>query len=79
MTLRSQELQQLARAIVREPPVLLCDEPTGSLDPGSSDRIAELLESESDRGRGVLVVTHSPALASRASRVLELVDGRLAS
>lgn len=65
----------LARAMVHEPDVLLCDEPTGSLDPANGDRIIELLQAEADRGTSVVVVTHSPELASHSTRVIELAAG----
>lgn len=68
----------LARAIVRRPSVLFCDEPTGSLDPSNGSRIIDLLLEQANEGRAVLVVTHSEALATRASRTISLCEGRLA-
>jgi len=66
----------LARAIVREPAVLLCDEPTGSLDPDNGRKVAELLQAESAAGTAILVVTHSADLADRSTRVVEISAGR---
>lgn len=68
----------LARAVVREPALLLCDEPTGSLDPANAELVAELLRAEAARARAVLVVTHSPELAAQSSRIVELREGRVA-
>lgn len=68
----------VARALVNQPKLLLADEPTGSLDPGSTDTVADLLLDLNRRnGVTLLVVTHNPALARRMSRTLELRGGRL--
>lgn len=70
----------VARALVREPKLLLADEPTGSLDRASADQVADLLQELHEKdGRTIVLVTHSPELASRMSTVRELRDGRLAS
>jgi lipoprotein-releasing system ATP-binding protein len=68
----------LARALVRRPTLLLCDEPTGNLDRSSAEVVANLLVAVHQARRTILVVvTHSPTLADRFSRCLELGDGRL--
>ena len=68
----------IARALVNDPPLLLCDEPTGSLDQASGDElIGLLLELAHERGRTVVVVTHNPEQAARFDRVLPLRGGRL--
>jgi len=68
----------LARALIHSPVLLLADEPTGNLDRTSAARIADLLlELQAQEGTMLVVVTHSPALASRMTRQLELDDGRL--
>jgi putative ABC transport system ATP-binding protein len=67
----------LARALVAAPRVILCDEPTGSLDPEAAGVVAGALRTAADRGAAVLVVTHDPALAAAADRRLQLVGGRL--
>ncbi len=68
----------VARALVTRPRLLLCDEPTGSLDGANGRRVAELLVSLA-RGRGVavLVASHDPSLWRGADRALELSGGRL--
>ena len=68
----------LARALVRRPLLVLADEPTGSLDTATSDRIADLLlEILREQNTMLVAVTHSDALASRMDRRVRLVGGRL--
>jgi putative ABC transport system ATP-binding protein len=68
----------LARAIVARPPILLCDEPTGSLDPVNADRVFELLlELQQDLGATLVLVTHDVQLASRMGLHLTLERGRV--
>ena len=68
----------LARALVRQPTLLLCDEPTGNLDQHNAGTVADLLLSLHKTQRTVLVlVTHSPDLASRFSRRFSISDSRL--
>lgn len=69
----------IARALILQPSVLLCDEPTGNLDRGSADAVAELLVSlQHDHPIILLVVTHSPVLAARFGRRYELNNRALA-
>jgi len=65
----------LARATVLEPKLLLADEPTGNLDTASGRHVLELLEQMNAAGLTLIVVTHDPAVARRARRVLVLKDG----
>ncbi len=68
----------IARALVTDPTLLLCDEPTGDLDRVSAEEILDLLEELSrEHGKTIIMVTHDPAAAARASRVLHLDKGRL--
>lgn len=70
----------LARALAGSPRLLLADEPTGALDSVSSQRALDLLVALRERrGMTVIIVSHDPAVAERASRVLHLVDGQIAS
>ena len=74
------ERQRLAvvRALIREPRLLVADEPTGSLDAERSEELADLLaELNRDLGVALLVVTHSAELARRIGNVAELREGRL--
>ena len=69
----------IARAIVTDPTLLLCDEPTGDLDRKSGDEILELLEVlNRDHGKTIVMVTHDPRAAERARRTLHLDKGVLA-
>jgi putative ABC transport system ATP-binding protein len=68
----------LAVAMANDPPVLLADEPTGEIDREAEARVLELLRSRADRGKAVLVVTHSEIVAAAADRVVRMVDGRIA-
>jgi lipoprotein-releasing system ATP-binding protein len=68
----------IARALIRQPQLLLCDEPTGNLDRASADAVAALLLDLHARERTILiVVTHSAPLADRCEQRFELVDKRL--
>lgn len=66
----------LARALARVAPLVILDEPTASLDADAAARVAEALP-DALRGCTTLLITHDPALAARADRVVELVDGRI--
>ncbi len=67
----------IARALVNDPAVLLADEPTGNLDAEAGADVLRLLRAGADEGRAVVLVTHEPAAAGSADRVLALRDGRL--
>jgi putative ABC transport system ATP-binding protein len=70
----------IARAIVTDPTLLLCDEPTGDLDRKSGDQILDLLVGLNQRlGKTLVMVTHDPHAAARATRVVHLDKGRLVS
>ncbi|MDP2937509.1 MAG: ABC transporter ATP-binding protein [Dehalococcoidia bacterium] len=68
----------IARAIVNEPLIILADEPTGNLDAAARESIFQLLCSLSEKGRTILLVTHSAEAASAANRRISLQDGRVA-
>ncbi len=75
-----QQRTGIARAIVTDPTILLCDEPTGDLDRGSSDEILDLLSGlNREQGKTIMMVTHDPHAAVRASRTLYLNKGKLAT
>jgi lipoprotein-releasing system ATP-binding protein len=67
----------IARALVNGPRILLCDEPTGNLDPDTSRGVWEILRGFRGTERAILLVTHNEALAADADRVLKLEGGRL--
>ncbi len=68
----------IARALVADPDLLLCDEPTGDLDRRNGDAIVDLLAASAAEGKTVLMATHDPRAAARADRALALSDGALA-
>jgi putative ABC transport system ATP-binding protein len=68
----------IARAIVTDPTLLLCDEPTGDLDRKAGDEVLDLLQSlNRDHGKTIVMVTHDPRAAERAQRTIHLDKGVL--
>ena len=67
----------IARALANRPALLVADEPTGELDDETGEHVAALFDRVNAGGTAVLVVTHNPALAARASRRLAMKSGRL--
>ncbi len=75
-----QQRVAIARAIVTRPAVILADEPTGNLDSARSREIMELLATlNRDDGITILMVTHEPDMAAYAGRLVQFIDGRIAS
>jgi lipoprotein-releasing system ATP-binding protein len=73
-----QQRLAVARALMRSPPLILADEPTGNLDTASADSVFSLLRDHNrSTGAAFLIVTHDPRLAARCDRIVELVDGRV--
>ena len=69
----------IARALVSKPSIILADEPTGNLDSRSSHVIMEELAQLHKQGNTIIMVTHNPNLTSYASRVINMLDGKIAS
>lgn len=74
-----QQWVAIARALVLGADVILADEPTGNLDSDSAQSILDVFEGLVKQGKTVLLVTHDPAIARRASRQIRLENGRIAS
>ena len=73
-----QQRVAIARALANDPPVLIADEPTGSLDSVTADHIFELFQHlVDDQGKTIVMVTHDQSLAPRFSRTLRITDGEL--
>jgi putative ABC transport system ATP-binding protein len=72
-----QQRVAIARAMVKGPPLLLCDEPTGSLDLDMGRQVLGLLRDAVGDGRTVLIVTHNAAIAGIADRVIRMGSGRI--
>jgi putative ABC transport system ATP-binding protein len=70
----------IARAIVTDPTLLLCDEPTGDLDRKSGDEILSLLQGlNKEQGKTIIMVTHDPHASARATRTVHLDKGQLSA
>ncbi|MHC4291359.1 MAG: ABC transporter ATP-binding protein [Planctomycetota bacterium] len=67
----------IARALINEPPLLLADEPTGNLDSRTGHGILEALKELHGEGQTIIMVTHDERIASQASRVIRLIDGKV--
>ncbi|MDR0293003.1 MAG: ABC transporter ATP-binding protein [Oscillospiraceae bacterium] len=73
-----QQRVSIARAVAKNPTMLLCDEPTGALDSETGAAVLEMLQNMSrERGKTVIVVTHNEALAEAADRVIRIKNGRI--
>jgi putative ABC transport system ATP-binding protein len=74
-----QQRVAIARALATDPPILAADEPTGNLDSKTAEAVFSLFERLASLGKTILVVTHDPDLAQRASRQLHIADGLIVS
>jgi putative ABC transport system ATP-binding protein len=78
LSVGQQQRVALARTLANDPAVILADEPTGNLDPATRQQVLDFLEELRGEGRTVIVVTHDPATAERATRTIQLIDGAVA-
>ena len=69
----------IARATIMQPDIILADEPTGNLDRTSGIEVIQILEDLNNKGMTLIMVTHDPDLGKRASRRVQLVDGKISS
>ena len=67
----------IARALVTDPSLLLCDEPTGNLDSATSEEIMALIHQLHGEGNTILIVTHEPKIAARCPRAIRIADGKI--
>jgi putative ABC transport system ATP-binding protein len=72
-----QQRVAVARALVAQPKLILADEPTGNLDTNHGEEVMRMLQSLNGHGSTIVMVTHSPAHADYASRVVNMLDGRV--
>lgn len=74
-----QQRAAIARALINDPEILLCDEPTGNLDEQSGKEVMELLEDLCKNfGKTIIIVTHDMSIAERCDRIIEISDGKAA-
>ncbi len=71
-----QQRVSIARAIVHDPSVILCDEPTGNLDSETSSQVMDLLSELNESGSTLVIVTHDMDIAKQCSRIIRIIDGR---
>jgi putative ABC transport system ATP-binding protein len=74
-----QQRVAVARAVVGDPALILADEPTGNLDSKNGEEVMEMLSVLNEQGATIMMVTHSADHAKRATRVVEMIDGRIVS
>jgi putative ABC transport system ATP-binding protein len=79
LSVGQQQRVALARMLANDPAVILADEPTGNLDPETSQQIIGFLEEFNEEGRTIVMVTHDPRAAERAKRTLRLAGGAILS
>lgn len=72
-----QQRVSIARAIVHDPSVILCDEPTGNLDSATSQQVMSILSELNQSGSTLVIVTHDNEIAKQCSRIIRIIDGRI--
>jgi putative ABC transport system ATP-binding protein len=77
LSVGQQQRVAIARALANNPKIILADEPTGNLDPETTNETVQYLKSLNDTGITVIMVTHNPEVTEGTKRKLKLVDGRL--
>ncbi len=79
LSVGQQQRVALARMLANDPAVILADEPTGNLDPETTDQVIEFFEEVNREGKTIVMVTHDPRAAGRAKRTLRLSGGTITS
>jgi putative ABC transport system ATP-binding protein len=75
-----QQRTAIARALINEPKILLCDEPTGNLDKKTGDNVLELLlKLNQNTHQTIVIVTHNSEIANQCSRIINIIDGEIES
>ena len=74
-----QQRVAVARALINNPDILLCDEPTGNLDSKTGAGIMDLMTDLNRKGTTIIMVTHDPHIAEYSQRTIQIADGRIVS
>ncbi|MDD6920040.1 MAG: ABC transporter ATP-binding protein [Eubacteriales bacterium] len=72
-----QQRVSIARAVMKNPSLLLCDEPTGALDSNTGVEVLKLLKKQADEGTTVIIVTHNSLIAEMADKLIHLKNGKI--
>jgi len=72
-----QQRVAIARSLVNDPAIILCDEPTGNLDSKTGSGIMDLMTELNKTGRTIIMVTHDPNIAAYSQRTIQVLDGRI--
>jgi putative ABC transport system ATP-binding protein len=72
-----QQRVAVARALINDPDIILCDEPTGNLDTKTGGQIMDMLADLNRQGRTIIIVTHDPLIGERAQRIIRIRDGKV--
>jgi len=72
-----QQRVAVARALINDPDIILCDEPTGNLDTKTGGQIMDMLADLNRKGRTIIIVTHDPLIGERAQRIIRIKDGKV--
>ncbi len=72
-----QQRVAIARSLIMDPTILLADEPTGNIAPSQANEIMEIFERLNDEGHTIVMITHEPDIASHATRIVHLRDGKI--
>lgn len=74
---RQRQRVAIARALINEPEIILADEPTGALDSETTEQVLNIIKEIANRGKLVIMVTHSEKVAAYSSRVIQILDGKI--
>jgi putative ABC transport system ATP-binding protein len=77
LSVGQQQRVALARMLANDPAIILADEPTGNLDPDTSCQVIRYFEEFNQEGKTIVMVTHDPRAAARATRTLRLAEGQI--
>ena len=77
LSVGQQQRVALARVLVKDPELILADEPTGNLDPHTASEILSVIKDAKKEGKTIVLITHDPAIAQSANRIIRIEDGEI--